>query len=98
MSTTLEPSTLLAESALPDAPPNGRPVRIVLVDRDSLARRALREELTGTGELIVAAEAADADEALSSVAREQPDLVLIDIGYPLMSGIGVARELRAHQP
>jgi DNA-binding NarL/FixJ family response regulator len=98
MPTTFEPPALLAESAPPDEPPSDQPVRIVLVDRDSLARRALREELTGTGELIVAAEAADADEALRSVQRERPDLVLIDIGYPLMSGIGVARELRSHLP
>ena len=98
MSTTFEPPALLAESAPPEGPPTGQPVRIVLVDRDSLARRAMREELTGTGELIVAAAAADADEALQSVRRERPDLVLVDIGYPLMSGIGVARELRSQQP
>jgi DNA-binding NarL/FixJ family response regulator len=98
MSTTFEPPASPAESATAERPPNGQPVRIVLVDRDSLARRALRDELTGTGELIVAAEAADADEALQSVRRERPDLVLIDIGYPLMSGIGVAKELRSQQP
>src|SRR5580693_6422707 len=98
MPTTFEPPAVHAESATAERPPNDQRVRIVLVDRDSLARRAMREELTGTGELIVAAEAADADEALQSVRRERPDLVLIDIGYPLMSGIGVARELRSQQP
>ena len=98
MPRTFEPPVPLAESDGAERPAGDQPVRIVLVDRDSLARRAMREELTGTGELIVAAEAADADEALQHVQRERPDLVLVDIGYPLMSGIGVAKELRTQQP
>jgi DNA-binding NarL/FixJ family response regulator len=74
------------------------PARIVLVDRDSLARRAMREELTATGEFVVVAEASDEAEAVDTVRREQPDLVLIDIGYPVMSGIAVAKELRQGLP
>jgi DNA-binding NarL/FixJ family response regulator len=74
------------------------PVRVVLVDRDSLARRAMREELSGSGEFVVVAEAAEAPDALHSVHHEQPDLVLIDIGYPEMAGIGVAKALRTQAP
>jgi DNA-binding NarL/FixJ family response regulator len=74
------------------------PARVVLVDRDSLARRAMREELIATGEFVVVAEAADEADAINSVRREQPDLVLIDIGYPVMSGIAVAKELRQELP
>ena len=62
-------------------------VRLVLVDRDALARRAMREELTAGGEFVVAAEAAEEDDAIASVRRERPDLVLIDIGYPRLEGI-----------
>ena len=77
---------------------NDAPVRVVLVDRDPLARRAMREELTLSGDFVIAAEAAEESEALASVAREQPDLVLVDVGYPQMSGIGVAKELRLRVP
>ena len=90
-----------------DAPTNGgavttadaaRPVRVLLVDRDSLARRAMRDELTGTGEFVVVAEAAEAPEALSAVSSVHPDLVLVDIGYPQMGGISVAKELHSQTP
>jgi len=73
------------------------PVRIVLVDRDSLARRAMREELAQTGEFIIVAEA-EGHDAIQSVRDEQPDLVLIDIGYPEMIGIGVGKALRHQMP
>lgn len=73
-------------------------VRLVLVDRDALARRAMREGLTANGEFVVAAEAADEDDALELVRREQPDLVLIDIGYPHLEGILIAKELRRQLP
>jgi two-component system, NarL family, nitrate/nitrite response regulator NarL len=73
-------------------------VRLVLVDRDALARRAMREELTATGEFVVAAEAAEEEEAIELVRRERPDLVLIDIGYPHLEGISLARELRRQLP
>jgi len=82
----------LSDLAATDAP------RIVLVDRDSMARRAMREEIDASGEFVVAAEASDGEEAIAAVRREQPDLVLLDVGYPLMSGIGVAAELRRALP
>src|SRR5579871_2158379 len=72
--------------------------RIVLVDRDSLARRAMREEIDASGEFVVAGEAAEGTEAIAAVRRERPDLVLLDVGYPLMSGIDVASELRRALP
>jgi DNA-binding NarL/FixJ family response regulator len=73
-------------------------VRLVLVDRDALARRAMRETLTASGEFVVAAEAAGEDEAIASVRSERPDLVLIDIGYPRLEGIALAKELRRQVP
>jgi DNA-binding NarL/FixJ family response regulator len=83
------------------ATPHGvavQPVHVVLVDRDSLARRAMREELVETGEFVVVAEAADGPDALETVRDAEPDLVLVDIGYPEMTGIGVGKTLRNHVP
>jgi DNA-binding NarL/FixJ family response regulator len=70
----------------------------VLVDRDALARRAMREAITATGEFVVAAEAAAEDDAIESVRRVSPDLVLIDIGYPRLEGIMLGKELRRQLP
>ena len=74
------------------------PPRVVLVDRDPLARRTMRDELTASGEFVIAAESGEEDEAVTIADREQPDLVLVDIGYPRMSGIGVAKALRRRLP
>jgi two-component system nitrate/nitrite response regulator NarL len=89
-----------APTTLTDVSPDGAEtaVRLVLVDRDALARRAMREALTRGGEFVVAAEAADEEDALACVRRERPDLVLIDVGYPRLEGIPVAREVRRQIP
>jgi DNA-binding NarL/FixJ family response regulator len=73
-------------------------IRLVLVDRDALARRAMREAITSTGEFVVSAEAAGEDDAIAAVASARPDLVLIDIGYPRLEGIAVGKELRRQLP
>ncbi len=70
----------------------------MLIDRDALARRAMREAITATGEFVVAAEAAEEEDAIASVRAVQPDLVLIDIGYPHFEGIALGRELRRQFP
>jgi DNA-binding NarL/FixJ family response regulator len=73
-------------------------IRLVLVDRDALARRAMREAITAAGEFEVAAEATGEDDALDAVRSALPDLVLIDIGYPRLEGIAVGKELRRQLP
>jgi DNA-binding NarL/FixJ family response regulator len=73
-------------------------VRLVLVDRDALARRAMREGVSATGEFVVAAEAATEEEAIEAVRSLEPDLVLIDIGYPHLGGIAIGKELRRQLP
>jgi DNA-binding NarL/FixJ family response regulator len=70
----------------------------VLVDRDALARRAMREGITATGEFIVAAEAIGEEDAIAAVGSVRPDLVLIDIGYPHLEGIALAKELHRQLP
>jgi DNA-binding NarL/FixJ family response regulator len=89
-----------SKSTIPASPraPAREAVRLVLIDRDALARRAMREEITASGEFVVAAEAAHEDDAIELVRRERPDLVLIDIGYPRLEGIPIAKELRRQLP
>jgi len=89
-----------SKSTLTNAPRTAVPdaVRVVIVDRDALARRAMREEITASGEFVVAAEVGHDDDAIDLVRREDPDLVLIDIGYPHLEGIAVGRELRRQLP
>ncbi len=75
-----------------------KPVRIVLADDHPLIREAIRSLVTGTAEFEVAGEAGDGRECLARVRELRPEIVLLDIAMPDMSGEQVARELRRLYP
>jgi two-component system response regulator RegX3 len=66
--------------------------RILVVDDDALVRRSLKYRLEREGYIVATAESGD--EALSSARRDQPDLMLLDIGLPIRDGLDVARTLQ----
>ncbi|MGW8567872.1 response regulator [Isoptericola sp. NPDC055881] len=68
--------------------------RVVLVDDDPLVRSGLALILGGDPGLEVVASASDGVEALDVVARERPDVVLMDIRMPRLDGIETTRRLR----
>jgi DNA-binding NarL/FixJ family response regulator len=70
-------------------------IRIVLVDDQTLVRRGIRSLLELAGDIAIAAEAADGDEAIVAIRRERPDVVLLDLRMPKKDGLGVLRELHA---
>lgn len=73
-------------------------IRIYLVDDHAILRMALREKLEREADLTVCGEAISAEEALGEVTAVEPDLVLIDVSLPGMSGIELARRLRKQHP
>jgi len=68
-------------------------VRVLIVDDEPPARDRLRQLLADTGEHEVAGEAGNGHEALEIAARENPDVVLLDIRMPGMDGIETAHHL-----
>jgi DNA-binding NtrC family response regulator len=70
--------------------------RILVVDDERLVRWSLRRALEEARYQVD--EAATAREALDAVAREQPDLVLLDFQLPDRTGLDVLRHLRASTP
>jgi DNA-binding NarL/FixJ family response regulator len=72
-----------------------RMVRVLLVDDHQLVRAGLRRLLADMPGVEVVGEAGDAAEALHLVARHRPDVVLLDISLPGLSGLEVLREVRA---
>lgn len=70
-------------------------IRIVLVDDDPLVRAGLKLILGGSPDLEVVAEAVDGLDALDVVARERPDLVLMDIRMPRKDGLAATAEILA---
>lgn len=69
-------------------------IRIVLVDDQGLVRAGIRGLLDLTEDIRVIAEGANGEEALSLVASLEPELLLIDVRMPVMSGIEAVRMLR----
>ena len=70
-------------------------IRIVVVDDQTLVRTGIRSLLALKGELEVVGEASDGVEALEIIAKTAPDVVLLDIRMPRLSGIEVLKELQA---
>lgn len=73
------------------------PIRVLLADDHEVVRAGTRQFLEHSGEILVIAEVADGAEALQEIIKKQPDVAILDIHMPSMSGIDVARQLRARQ-
>lgn len=69
-------------------------IRVVIADDDPLVRAGLRLILGGAGDIQLAGEAADGNEAIGVVSRERPDVVLLDIRMPRLDGLATIRKLR----
>jgi len=69
-------------------------VRVVVVDDDPLVRAGLRMILGGAPDLDVVGEAVDGQDAMDVIARELPDVVLMDIRMPRMDGLAATRRLK----
>jgi two-component system response regulator MprA len=66
---------------------------ILVVDDDAPIRRMLERTLSAEGYAVETA--TDGGEALASVERSTPDLVVLDVGLPGVDGLAVSRRLRA---
>jgi two-component system, response regulator PdtaR len=71
--------------------------RILIADDEPLIRADLKELLEEIGHLVVA-ETGDGREVLAILDKAKPDLVILDIKMPGMSGIEVARRIAHEYP
>lgn len=69
-------------------------IRVVLVDDQTLVRSGIRGLLDLTDDIRVAGEAANGEQALPLIAQEKPNVVLLDIRMPGISGIDVLKTLK----
>jgi CheY-like chemotaxis protein len=67
---------------------------ILVVDDEPVVRALLVAALAPTGSRVV--EACDGSEAIEAAWREHPDLVLLDVGLPKLSGLDVCRALKTN--
>jgi len=68
-------------------------MRVLIVDDEPLARLRLRGLLARRTDVVVVGEVADGDEVLGACASLQPDVVLLDVEMPGLTGTAVARRL-----
>ncbi|MFQ6000890.1 MAG: response regulator, partial [Anaerolineae bacterium] len=71
---------------------------VVLADDHALVRQGISRFLEESGDITVVAEAGDGERALELVAEHQPDLAVIDIRMPRLSGVDLARRIKAEHP
>jgi DNA-binding NarL/FixJ family response regulator len=79
-------------------PPSEPMIRVLIADDHAAVRRALHALLAGQPGLAVCAEAVDGDEAVALALQHRPDVVVLDLVMPGLSGIEATRRLRALLP
>jgi DNA-binding NarL/FixJ family response regulator len=75
-----------------------QPIRVVLADDHAVVRKGIREFLEEDGDIQVVGEAADGAQAVALVTEQQPDLAVLDVQMPGMTGIEATRQIKAEHP
>ena len=73
-------------------------IGVMVVDDHPLFRRGLRMGFEDERDILIVAEAADGPAAIQAAEQFVPDVVLLDISLPTMSGFDVARAIKRRRP
>lgn len=73
-------------------------IRVMLVDDHAVVRAGLRMMLESEEDFDICSEASTASEAIIKTAQDKPDIILMDIGLPDMTGIDATREIKRAFP
>jgi DNA-binding NarL/FixJ family response regulator len=74
-----------------------RRIRVMIVDDHPLLRAAVSQAINAP-DVVMVAEAGSAEEALESAPNVRPDVLLVDIAMPGMTGVQLVRELAPRLP
>ncbi|MCI0743918.1 MAG: response regulator transcription factor [Verrucomicrobia subdivision 3 bacterium] len=87
----------MAENSNANGPAPQR-IRVAIVEDDSEIRHGLESMVSSSAGFICVAACPNAEEALVGLPQKQPDVVLMDIGLPGMSGIACIPRLKERLP
>ena len=73
-------------------------MRILIADDHGIVRSGLRLLLDRQPDMEVVAEAQDGAEAVEVALANRPDLCVLDVGMPRLTGLQAAREIKAQAP
>jgi DNA-binding NarL/FixJ family response regulator len=73
-------------------------MKLLVADDHGIMRSGLRLLLDRQPDMEVIAEAADGIEAVQMALRERPDICILDVAMPRMTGLQATVEIRAHAP
>jgi len=69
------------------------PIHILVVDDHSVVRQGIIALLEDEEDIVIAGEATDGDEVADLIERVDPDVILLDLTMPRMSGLEVIRQI-----
>jgi DNA-binding NarL/FixJ family response regulator len=72
------------------------PIRVVLVDDHAVVRAGIRQFMERAPDILVVGEAEDGEEAKALLTEQMPDVAVLDIQMPRLTGIELTRWLRAN--
>jgi NarL family two-component system response regulator LiaR len=75
-----------------------KPIRVLIVDDHAMVRRGLVAFLKNQPELDLVGEACDGREAIESCEQDQPDVILMDLVMPELSGVAATRTIHQRWP
>ncbi|MGZ4270785.1 MAG: response regulator [Solirubrobacteraceae bacterium] len=73
-------------------------MRVLIADDHGVVRGGLRLLLERQGDMEVVAEASDGAEAVAEALATRPDLAILDVAMPRLTGLQATREIKAHAP
>src|SRR5215210_1669372 len=78
---------------------DGKPIRVLLVDDEPLARDMIREMLVDDPEVEIVGECVNGREAVEAIQEHNPDLIFLDVQMPEIGGFDVLETLKSvHVP
>jgi DNA-binding NarL/FixJ family response regulator len=73
-------------------------IKILIADDHAIVREGLKQIISETLDMVVAAEASNGEDVLEKVSANKYDVVLLDISMPGRSGLDILKQLKIEKP